>query len=119
MKVKVKTDSIEESFEKLVRAFYERIPASDRAQYITGTLIALENSKLPSMKAWCEIEEIDELLELLLLECEAKYDLDIEDTLTRVLFDQQEADKEALEEYYEKQATYREMTHLKLLKERR
>lgn len=101
---------------KNIRKFYDRIE-NDRAQYFEGCLMEIDDDgahlrhglcpdyKLRQALIWCDYEEIPSFVADLFILA----DIDIEDVLTDLLNEQRELDREATEDYEERQREYREL----------
>lgn len=99
-----------------IKEFYDRIK-EDRAQYFEGCLLLLddaemnipyesiEDDRLRHLLVWCEQEELPEFVAYAMYYA----DEDIETILICLLGEQRQLDREATEDYEEREREYREM----------
>lgn len=87
----------------LVRAFYDDIE-DNRAENFRRALNAVHGNGVEAWESWCEYESLAPAVGRVL----AHYG-DIEDALLALISEQEQLDREATEDYYEKQQAYREL----------
>lgn len=99
-----------------IKEFYDHIE-EDRAQYFEGCLLLLDDDeanipyknigddRLRHLLVWCQQEELPEFVAYALYYAGE----DIETILLCQLEEQRELDREATEDYYERQREYREI----------
>lgn len=87
----------------LVRAFYDNVE-EHRAENFRLALDAVRGKGVGAWESWCEYESLAPAVGRVL----AHYG-DIEDVLLTLISEQEQLDREATEDYYEKQQAYREL----------